>query len=47
MKYFIPDTCPYPYAGGTSLAEGVSADFNGNVYGADNLTNVRKFVLKK
>ena len=47
VKSFIPDTCPYPYGGGTSFAEGVSADPDGNVYGADNLTDVRKFVLKK
>lgn len=43
---FIPDPCPYPYAGVSSLAEGVSADFDGNVYGADFLTNVRKFVKR-
>jgi DNA-binding beta-propeller fold protein YncE len=47
VKYFIPDPCPYPYGGGTSMAEGVTADAAGNVYGADNLTDVRKFVLKK
>jgi DNA-binding beta-propeller fold protein YncE len=47
VKFFIPDTCPYPYGGGTSFAEGVTADVDGNVYGADNLTDVRKFVLKK
>ena len=47
VKYFIPDSCPYPYGGGTSFAEGVSADLAGNVYGADNLQDVRKFVLKK
>jgi DNA-binding beta-propeller fold protein YncE len=47
VKYFIPDSCPYPYGGGTSMAEGVSADIDGNVYGADNLQDVRKFVLKK
>ncbi len=47
VTYFIPDTCSYPYGGGTSFAEGVSADVDGNVYGADNLTDVRKFVLKK
>jgi hypothetical protein len=29
------------------MAEGVAADADGNVYGADNLTDVRKFVLKK
>ena len=48
VKSFIPDPCPYPYATGTSFAEGVSADFEGNVYGANNLQqNVLKFVLKK
>jgi hypothetical protein len=30
-----------------ALAEGVTADLEGNVYGADFLTNVRKFVRKK
>jgi len=43
---FIPDPCPYPYAGGSSLAEGVTIDADGNVYGADFLTDVRKFVKK-
>jgi len=47
VKYFIPDICAYPYAGGTSFAEGVAADAEGNVYGADNQTDVRKFILKK
>jgi len=46
VKYFIPDPCPYPYAAGSSLAEGVTADFDGNVYGADFLGDVRKFVKK-
>lgn len=46
VKYLIPDPCPYPYAGGSSLAEGVTVDFQGNVYGADFLGNVRKFVKK-
>jgi hypothetical protein len=46
VKYFIPDACPYPYASGSSMAEGVTADFEGNVYGADFLGDVRKFVKK-
>ena len=46
VKYFIPDPCPYPYAGGSSLAEGITADSEGNVYGADFLGDVRKFVKK-
>ncbi len=46
VKYLIPDPCPYPYAAGSSLAEGVTVDAGGNVYGADFLNDVRKFVLK-
>jgi hypothetical protein len=46
VKYFIPDPCPYPYAGGSSMAEGVTTDSEGNVYGADFLGDVRKFVKK-
>ncbi len=46
VKYFIPDPCPYPYPGVSSLAEGVTMDGQGNVYGADYLMNVRKFVKK-
>jgi len=46
VKSFIPDPCPYPYAAGSSLAEGVTIDREGNVYGADFLTDVRKFVRK-
>jgi 6-bladed beta-propeller len=46
VKYFIPDPCPYPYAGGSSMAEGVTADSEGNVYGADFLGDVRKYLKK-
>ncbi len=46
VKSFIPDPCPYPYAGVSSLAEGVTVDADGNVYGADFLMDVRKFVKK-
>ena len=47
VRSLIPDPCPYPYAGGSSLAEGVTVDTDGNVYGADFLNDVRKFALKK
>jgi DNA-binding beta-propeller fold protein YncE len=47
VKSLIPDPCPYPYASGSSLAEGVTIDADGNVYGADFLGNVRKFAKKK
>jgi DNA-binding beta-propeller fold protein YncE len=43
---FIPDPCPYPYASVSTLAEGVTVDAQGNVYGADYLMTVRKFVKK-
>jgi hypothetical protein len=46
VKYFIPDPCPYPYAAGSSMAEGVTADSAGNVYGADFLGDVRKYIKK-
>jgi sugar lactone lactonase YvrE len=46
VKYLIPDPCPYPYAAVSSLAEGVTVDLEGNVYGADFLMDVRKFVKK-
>ena len=46
VKAFIPDPCPYPYAGVSSLAEGVTVDYEGSVYGADFLGDVRKFVRK-
>jgi streptogramin lyase len=43
VKYFIPDPCPYPYATGSDLAEGVTTDAEGNVYAADFRGDVRKF----
>ncbi len=46
IKYFIPDPCPYPYASGSSMAEGVTVDAESNVYGADFLGTIRKFVKK-
>src|SRR5262245_36786488 len=46
VKSFIPDPCAYPYAAGSSMAEGVTVDGEGNVYGADFLGTIRKFVRK-
>jgi hypothetical protein len=46
VQYFIPDACPYPYPAISSMAEGVTVDSEGNVYGADFLGDVRKFVRK-
>jgi NHL repeat len=44
VRYFIPDACPYPYPAISSMAEGVTADSEGNVYGADFLGDVRTFM---
>ena len=46
VRAWIPDPCPYPYPGASSLAEGVTIDNAGNVYGADFLQAVRKYVKK-
>jgi sugar lactone lactonase YvrE len=43
VRAFIPDTCSYPYGDATDLAEGVTTDAQGNVYGADSRGDVRKF----
>ena len=43
---FIPDPCPYPYPGVSSIAEGVTADAQGNVYGADFLMTIRKWTRR-
>ena len=43
---FIADPCPYPYPGISSMAEGVTVDADGNVYGAEWLGTVRKYVRK-
>jgi hypothetical protein len=44
VKSFIPDPCPYPYPSASTNAEGVTADAQGNVYGADVLGTVRKWI---
>ena len=46
MRSFIPDPCPYPYPSGSSMAEGVTIDAQGNVYGADFLGTVRKYLKR-
>jgi DNA-binding beta-propeller fold protein YncE len=47
VRAFIPDPCPYPYPGTPTMADGVTADAEGNVYGGDYLGTVRKFVKKR
>jgi hypothetical protein len=43
---FVPDPCPYPYAVGSTMAEGVTIDRDGNLYGADFMGTVRKYVKR-
>jgi hypothetical protein len=47
VRSFVPEPCPYPYASGSSMAEGVTVDADGNLYGADFLGTVRKYVRGK
>ncbi len=44
---FIPDTCPYPYPATPTMADGVLADDEGNVYSGEFLGTVRKYVKKQ
>jgi DNA-binding beta-propeller fold protein YncE len=46
VQSLVPDPCPYPYPAASSLAEGVTIDAQGNLYGADFLMDVRKFTKK-
>ncbi len=46
VRYFIADPCPYPYPGGGSFTEGVTADLDGNVYSADALAAMWKMSKK-
>ena len=47
VRAFIPDPCPYPYPGTPTMADGVTADAEGNVYGGDYLGTVRRYVKKR
>lgn len=44
VSSFIPDPCPYPYPGVSSMTEGIAVDAEGNVYGSEYLGTVRKYV---
>lgn len=47
VKYLIPDPCPWPYKNSDYSYEGVTADAQGNVYGADvGGENVMKYSRK-
>ena len=42
----IPDPCPYPYAFFSTMGEGVTADFDGNVYTAEFTRRIQKFAFR-
>ena len=46
VKYFVPDSGPYPPTEGSTSAEGVTADTRGNIYGAEFTMDVKKYVKK-
>jgi len=46
VKYFIPDPCPYPYPANSSMAEGLTVDSEGNLYGAEYLQDIKKYIRK-
>lgn len=46
VRSFVPEPCPYPYASGSSMAEGVTVDARGDLYGADFLGTVRKYIKR-
>lgn len=43
VQYFVPDPCPYPYPGVSSMTEGITVDSEGNIYGSEYLGTVRKY----
>ena len=43
VRFFIPDPGPYPPAGASSAAEGVTVDREGSVYGAEFTMDVKKY----
>ena len=43
VSVLFPDPCRYPYEGGSTLAEGVTVDREGNVYGADFTMDVEQY----
>jgi sugar lactone lactonase YvrE len=46
VQYFIPDPGPFPSTTGSSSPEGVTADAQGHVYGAEFTMDVKKYVKK-
>jgi sugar lactone lactonase YvrE len=46
VRYFIPDPTPYPPTSGSTSPEGIAADAQGNLYGAEFTMDVKKYVKK-
>ena len=46
VKYFVPDPAPYGASADSTGAEGLTADFAGDIYGAEYTMDVKKYVRK-
>src|SRR6266853_1296223 len=46
VKYFVPDTAPYPPSADSTASEGVATDGAGNIYGAEFTMDVKKYAKK-
>ncbi len=46
VQSFVPDPCPYPYPGVSSMTEGIVVDAAKNIYGSEWLGTVRKYRRK-
>jgi hypothetical protein len=44
VRSFVPDPCPYPYPGVSSMTEGIAVDEEGSIYGSEWLGTVRKYL---
>jgi len=43
VRSLVPDVTPYPYTSGSTSPEGVTADAQGNIYGAEFTMDVKKY----
>jgi hypothetical protein len=46
VTHFVPDPCPYPYPGVSSMTEGITVDADRNIYGSEYLGTVRKYARR-
>ena len=46
VKFFVPDAAPYGASADSTGSEGLTADFAGNIYGAEYTMDVKKYIRK-